>query len=449
MNMNKLSRAGDNIHLSEEAKQRIIDGCNANMPDESGYTDYVMTVERYKPRRVAKFASIAAASLLVAGGAAFTLRSLSENVDTDKSPISASANVSTSHTPIDTTPKSLNETEVGQFLSKNFTGNGCDLLSEDQRKKIRSLFDDLVFTEVESFQPTEDYICMMYQDGVSTTSVTVHDDCVTYNYSYGLLGPNTKKRFKVSKSIEEELRKIYDTRFLFMLDNPFYLPDGTGIDKEGMDEIRGFLNSLTYTQIPEADADFSEDDCIDLDCCGSYYESDTNSYRLSIHNNTFRCQYIHGGYDEYQPISVTNSGGAVYITADCENAQEKIAEILSKHTTKNNAIRDRFISDIKDTDRFKIEWENHQHGDGVLAIPTFSEKQLRMFIDIVDDLELTLDTEFTPGKTFDFSYVEHNDCNSRYLFYISKDHIQLENRWFKTNIPDLYTKIEPILDMFE
>ena len=61
MNLNKLSRAGEKIRLSDDAKKRIIAACTQKLPDNAGeYTDIVMTVERYKPRPFRRFAAIAA-----------------------------------------------------------------------------------------------------------------------------------------------------------------------------------------------------------------------------------------------------------------------------------------------------------------------------------------------------------------------------------------------------
>ncbi|MBR4626569.1 MAG: hypothetical protein IKO47_02500 [Ruminococcus sp.] len=441
MNMNKLSRAGESIHLSEEAKKRIIAGCSAKLSENAGeFTDYVMPVERYRPRRTARFAAIAAAVCLIAGGgAALTFSRLSRSPD-DKAanPTAGSELTDASQTAIDPAPRNVNDTVIGEFLANDFVRNGAyglSYFSDIQRRQVREVFNGVTFTETEETVLGDDALCFQYQDGVSTATVSVRGDIVKYKYMYGLTGPIISKWFRLSGNIEDKLRDIYDNNFLFMTDETLYLPDGRTIDEAGCEKIRELFGRYSYKKADDMSTNgrLEDKNSVCLDC-----RVGTNYYRLSVCGNRIMCRNTTMRYrsDDLRDFDDLIDFS---IAVDCEDLQSELAEIVREHTLNTNMIYVRFMSEVGNSDKYSVGCESSSDDSEL------TPKQYRGLTDILRRLDPVYDADFIAGDYYEFDYYAKEDCNDRHYFRISGDHIMLEDRWFRTTEPELCSKVKAIL----
>jgi hypothetical protein len=322
MNMNKLSRAGDNIHLSEEAKQRIIDGCNANMPGESGYTDHVMTVERYKPQRAAKLASGLAVCTAVVVGAAVTASMLNRfSEDRDSAVSGPAAQVTESYSGI---PVNIDHTPVKFLLESDYDSNSNKpWLSTSQKEQINNILMPLKYTKIPpvSLGDDYDYANSIIKYVVDNNVDTVHwlcfkDDIVLYEYSDS--EKLSKECYKLSENVYDQIHNILELHFLFLFDEKFTCEKAENVSLAGIEEMRQFIDERSYTNITgtEGVPDIS-DDGITFTCQMNNWtlrvDIDKNMVYLNgfVGNDNKRLHLVNSEDDPYY--------GETYIFNDCDD----------------------------------------------------------------------------------------------------------------------------------
>ena len=447
MDLNKLSRAGENIRLSDDAKKRIIAACAQKLPDNPGeYTDIVMSVERYKPRPFRRFAAIAAVCVLAAGGTAAAVRVFNKASDTKSSGKRQSTSASALSDTIGTVLP-LSETPVGEFLANDFRCNdGLQYLSAMQRENIRGLFADLTATETEPFSIdsslyTEDGICtfpvLQYNGSDYNSHISVIGDTVKYTYAYGLTGPNTYRYYKLDKNIEAELKQICGTQFLFMLDGNFYSEWSYDIDQTGRDEIKALFNGLHFVEVEDVPTGLSD---ATNDGTALFMRDGGKLYQINVFNN-----YV--GFHLY--TDTVNQGmredlSILYKCTDSETKMcDKLSAIVSEHRHMNSVVAESFQSEIGNTDKYSI-WCVPE-GEQEYQLDEQQEKQLSK---LFKGLTLTIKTsESVPsGPEFTFYYEDRENSNIKAPFKVNGNLIEISGLWFRTNNQNLYDSVLAIID---
>ena len=450
MNLNKLSRAGEKIRLSDDAKKRIIAACTQKLPDNAGeYTDIVMTVERYKPRPFRRFAAIAAVCVLAAGGTAAAVSIINKAPDISSSSRSKQQFASPSTVLSDTigTVSPVSETAIGEFLANDFIGNGgLQSLSATQRENIRGLFADLTATETEPFSIdsslyTEDGVCtfpvLQYNGGDCNSHISVIGDTVKYTYAYGLTGQKTYRYYKLDKNIEAELKQICDTHFLFMLDGRFYPEWGYDIDQTGRDEINALFNGLHFVETEDVPTGLSDGT---KDGTALFLRDGGKLYQINVFNN-----YV--GFHLYTDTIKEGMREDLSILYKCTDSEpkmsDKLAAIVKEHRHMNNVAAEDFQSDVANTDKYSI-WCVPE-GEKEYQLTEQQEKQLsNLFKGLT--LTLRMSDSVPSGPEFTFYYEDREDCNIKCPFKVCGNLMEVSGLWFRTNNQNLYDSVLAIID---
>ena len=467
MDMDKLKSTGENIHLSETAKNRIIAECSKYAEDSrSEYTDHVMTVERYKPRRAAKFASIAAAAVLIAGGTGAAIFSLNKSEpEQEQSSPGASAERYTG-TAVKEPVEMYNTTfHLNEFFWNKCTGNGRQL-SDTQREKLYELFSGLTYTELDDYELqypnkhileyTRDFDDS-YQDGYYYASIEgdilVTDLKSTYQ-------PKTinKQCYKLSENIEERFDAICNEEFSLVLDNDFYCLEKGDLDEQSQSEIKNYLQSLRYENIytgkKSSDAvPMEKAAIIDL----NFSDRNINNKNF-FSDKTYDCSLnIHGCEFTYT-VDYTNEKGEQkhieerMIAVDCDDAAAKILDIYNKAEHQNKA--DKALELLKDVFQNNEKYTMSVAFDYSSTTHCISYEQ-NALAELLSSLEYKEDRAWT--DSFDYKAPEYSENTLKITFTdnehpavlhnldIIDDHIMIDGCGFKTNAPDLIDKVKETL----
>lgn len=476
MDLNKLNSSGKNIRLSESAKKRIVTECSKYAKNsDSEYTDHVMTVERYKPRRFTRFAAIAASAVLIAGGtwaAVFSLNKIAPEPEQNSPGASVERYTGTAIKE----PGDMYQTtfHLNEFLWNKCTGNGR-LLSDTQREKLYKLFSGLTYTQIDDYElqypnkhileytrnfdesHKDDYqYTRVSQDGYYSACIEGDILVTDFKSTYQRKTVN-KQCYRLSENIEERFDAICNEKFSLVLDNDFYCLERDDLDDNSQSEIKAFLQSLQYEDIYTGK---KSSDAVPMENAANI---DLNFSDRNINNKnffsdkTYDCKlHIHGCEFTYT-VDYTNENGEQkhieerMIAVDCDDAAAKILEIYNKAYRQKKI--DKALSQFKDV--FQTLQKYHLRSAAEYNYPPteVSDEQYAALAELLNSLEYTEDRAW--ADTFNYKdYSKHafkivyNDDEHPYALHnidIIDDHVIVEGGGFKTNAPDLYNKVKIIL----
>lgn len=340
MNMNKLNRAGESIHLSDEAKKRIIAGCFRKLPDiQEEYSDHIITVKACKHRKYGKTAVIAAACIIVIGGVGLTFHGLSKCSLQDDYSANSSHVTRVNDQEYSGIPLSIGETPIAEFIETDYQNNDSQpWLSDSQHQKINAILNSLTYTEIppQDFGEDYDYDVVLKYDAIDNFhSIFFKDDiaiwsCHTQIIENGIPIPlhNTKKYYRLSENVYDKLKSITDVHFLHVFDKKFScIQNGDG---QGLEEMKNFLQGLDYKDITGTEEALDlADGGITITCkADSYY------HQVNISGNKLIYDIMVDTANGPERLHMRDSAdpyyGETYIVADHSDLVNEIYKIWDK-----------------------------------------------------------------------------------------------------------------------
>ena len=459
MDLNKLSRAGENIRLSDDAKKRIIAACAQKLPDNPGeYTDIVMSVERYKPRPIRRFAAIAAVCVLAAGGTAalFTMKNIGSKAE--KNTPGAAIESYTGKAVKE--PGDMYQTHLMEFFWNKCNGNGRPL-SDVQCDRLYELFSGLTYTELDDCElqspskhileytiDIDDY----YQDGYYWACIE-GDILVTDLKSTYQPKTNNKQCYRLSENIEERFDEICNEEFSLVLDNDFYCLEEGDVSKEAKSEITDFLRGLDYGDISTTKQSSDSaplNGAASVDLNFSCEEYDCN---LHISGCTFTYTIDYTGI-ETKKQHIENR----LIASDCYDAAATVLAIYknSKSDPKNRESADNeALAALKDVFQNRNNYYlGHKTQYSEIVGAEISEAQYEAVAELMNRIIYTSDKSFDPAEygadklSDNLIRIVYRDIEhpaNLYEIDIFESYVRSGKEWFKTNEPELCTKIQAIL----
>lgn len=248
----KLKKAADNIKMSDELKNRIAGQCR-NIDAERSENEHVFTVETYKPRRISRFISGAAACAVIVGsvGTAGWLISRnspmqSDELDADNTSFSDQQNAGAPFGDL---------TERQFYLS--YQSDEIQKPSDEMKIKLADYFNEM------PWEATETYVC----SGEETTIDFGEETSVNYQELWKSLD---FIRFTDERSNGWEGLYIYPENYVIYLspDNvqTAYTIDFNELDSfltEAINEEKARINGENYENISEKLADVEIQELID------------------------------------------------------------------------------------------------------------------------------------------------------------------------------------------
>ena len=461
MNLNKLSRAGEKIRLSDDAKKRIIAACTQKLPDNAGeYTDIVMTVERYKPRPFRRFAAIAAVCVLAVGGLGagiFAVNKLAPKPD--KNSPGAAAEEYTGKAVRE--PFEMKYTHMTQFFWNKCSGNGRPL-SDAQLEKLYDLFNGITYTELDDYnvvQPTTHFLEYTrdnndyYEDGYYIACL--YDDTIVLDEKSTFQPKaNNKQCYRLSENITEQFDEICCSPFSLVLDNEFFCLAEGDISKAGQSEIADYLRGLNYSDVyTSEEPSAASGSCADLNFSCAEYDC-----KLHIFGN-----YLTYTIDFTDPNAKKQHIEERVIASGCDDAAATVLGIYNRSKTSPADLSAQYNEDIKaltdvfrNRDKYVLSWADnseytlynayvYRHSGLIEA----SGEQYAAVAELMNGLEFTggyLEDapETSDGNSFMLRYWDRENPAILRHILISGGNIRTEHGWIKTGRPELYREIKDI-----